>query len=285
MTVIWAGLASGAIYALVAMGYNFTMTTAGVLNFAYAHFIMVGSFVAAWGLQHGYPLVVVILAAGVLGAAIGGLEERIAIRLLPTGSTHTELVTTVGVGTVLTGLAIVLFGSDPMPVPILRTSLVHLFGATVSVIELMLIGIAIILGAVLHIWTRRTRSGLASLARSEDREAAMLRGVNVRRLSLLAFVAAGAIGGLLGPVVGAKTFASAFLPIVLAIKGFTALTLGGVGSQLGALLGGLSIGLVEAAAQYWWGVNAGDIAVFVIFLAVLLTRPHGLFGEREARLV
>lgn len=113
----------------------------------------------------------------------------------------------------------------------------------------------------------------------------MLQGINVRLLSSSGFVLSGALGAALGVVVGAKTLAVVGFALVLAIKGFVALTLGGVGSQLGALIGGAVLGVGEVATARWMGPDYRTIVVFVIFLLVLLIRPQGLFGTREGRTV
>jgi branched-chain amino acid transport system permease protein len=286
MTVLLQGLATGAVYVIIALGYNITLKGAGVLNFAFAQFVFVGAFLAAWGAgEHDLAWPVVFLLSVAVGAAVGLVVERLAIRPLPAADNHAELVTTVGVATILTGLLTVMFGSDPLRVPLLDVDPVGVAGHRVPVVDIVLVLISCALAFGLRWLLTHTHLGLASLARTQDREAAMLRGVDVRGLAILTFVLAGALAGLLGPLVGAKVFASVNAPLVLAVKGFIAMTLGGVGSFGGALAGGMIIGIVEAAAQYYLGVSYGNTAVFLAFLAALLIRPYGLFGRAEARAV
>jgi branched-chain amino acid transport system permease protein len=287
MTAIVTGLVVGSIYALIAVGYNMTYVAAGVLNFAHANFVILGAFIAFWlGGEHGVPYVVVLLAAAAIGAVIGLVEERTAIRPIAGKGSHAELVTTVGVATILTGSMLLIWGNEPLRVESpLPTTTYDVLGARVQPIDVLLIAVAVVLAVGLHQLTRRTRFGLACLAQSEDREAAMLRGVNVRQLSVVAFVAATALAGLLGPVVGVKTFAVAAVPLVLAIKGFVAMTLGGVGSFPGALAGGLAIGLAEALIARYLGADYQLLIVFALFLIVVMVRPQGLFGTRMARAV
>src|SRR6185369_9838602 len=130
---------------------------------------------------------------------------------------------------------------------------------------------------------RRTMLGLALLAVVEDREAAQLRGVNVRRMALGAFAFSGLLAGLLGPLIGPKTFAVATLGSALALKGFVALAIGGFGSVPGGLVGGFAVGLVEASAGRWLGSAYADLSVFAMLLLVLLVRPTGLFGRVRER--
>lgn len=294
MTIIYAGLATGAIYALIAFGYNITVTTAGVLNFANAHMTVIGTFIAAWALTAiGMPVALVVLLCAIIGAAVGFLVELTAVaplksfRLRRTGDTgHSELVTTVGASMVITGVAYIVWGSDPLKVPLIEDDLrIPVLGGEIRPSDLIVIATAVVLALALHFWTRRSRLGLASLAQSEDRAAAMLQGINVRFLSSSGFILSGALGSAVGVVVGAKTFAVVSIALVLAIKGFVALTLGGVGSQIGALVGGLLLGIGEVLTARWLGSDYRTLMVFVVFMLVLLIRPQGLFGTKKGRTV
>ncbi|WP_139980306.1 branched-chain amino acid ABC transporter permease [Nocardioides litoris] len=294
MTLVLAGLAIGAIYAIIAYGYNLTVTTAGVLNFANAHMTMIGTFVAAWALTSlGLAVPLVIVVCVLVGAVLGLVVELTAVAPLKSfrlrrggGVGHGELVTTVGASTIVTGLAYIIWGSDPIQVPLFDDDRrVSFLGGEVRKSDLLVIGTALMLGLVLHVWTQRSRLGLASLAQSEDRDAAMLQGVNVRLLSSAGFVIAGALGSGVGVIVGAKTLAVVSLALVLAIKGFVALTLGGVGSHVGALVGGLALGVGEVMTARWLGSDYRSLMVFVVFMLVLLVRPQGLFGTKEGRTV
>lgn len=286
MNTLWAGLSMGAIYALVAVGYNITLILSGVLNFASAQFLTIGAFVAFWGLtQNDLPLPLVLLISIALASAIGLLTERVAIRPLKSLGSHTELITTLGVSTIIAGIALVIFGPDPLPVRVMPNDALNVLGGQVRPNELLLILLAVVMVVVLHLWVHRSKLGLAGLARAEDPEAARLRGIDVRGLSLLGFAVAGALGGLAGPLVAQKTYAVATLGLVLALKGFVAMAVGGVGSIVGSLVGGLVVGLVEAFTARYLGDDFGEISVVVILFAVLLVRPVGIFGRRAARLV
>lgn len=286
MTTLWAGLTMGAIYAIVAIGYNITLILTGVINFANAQFVMIGAFVAFWGLtQNDLPLPLVLLVAVVLSALVGVLTELIAIRPLKNHGGHTELVTTLGVSTVIAGLALVIYGPDPLTVNVVPTETLNVLGGQVRLNELLLILVAVVATVAIHWWMHRSKLGLAGLARTEDPEAASIRGVNVRGLAVLGLVLAGAFGGLIGPLVAQKTFAVATLGLVLALKGFVAMAVGGVGSILGSLIGGLIVGVVEAFAARAIGNDFGEIAVVVVLLAVLLLRPTGVVGRGQVRLV
>lgn len=284
ITTIYAGLSTGAIYTLVAIGYNITLTSSGVLNFAFANTLVLGGFVAITTTALGFPLPLTLLACAVVCAAVAILEERVAIRFLPVGG-HAELITTLGMGTAITAVTALIWGSDAQQLVLFQQQPVNLLGGRVQPDSLVLIGLAIACGLFLHLILKRTRFGLASRAQAADREATMLRGVNVRWLSIAAFAIAGAFAGLVGPFVAVSTTASPFNAIDLALKGFIALALGGLGSQVGAVVGGLLLGLIESLTALLIGPFYGDIAVFAVFIVMLLFRSRGLFGNSNLRLV
>jgi branched-chain amino acid transport system permease protein len=127
--------------------------------------------------------------------------------------------------------------------------------------------------------------GIALLAVSEDREAALMRGINVRALGIGAFAVSGIVAGLLGPLIGPKTFAVATLGSDLALKGFVAMAIGGFGSAPGALIGGFAVGLIESEAGRYLGASYSNLMIFAVLLGVLLLRPNGLFGHARERMV
>jgi branched-chain amino acid transport system permease protein len=286
VTIVWAGLAVGSIYVLAAICYNVAFVASGVFNFAQAQLLMVGTFLAyVIGARAHLPLIVAVVVGAAVCGALGALEEFFAIRPLAGAGLSGELVTTVGVAILLDGLALVIFGSDPKQVPYLQGHAVELFGGRVLPAQLVLLALAITIAFLFAFLSGRTRLGLTSLAAAENRQAAMLRGVNVRALSLAAFAMAGAIGGALGPFVGSQTFAVYDLGDNLALKAFVALALGGFGSFPGALIGGLTIGVVEAEVGVSLGSNYQNAAILGVLLVVLLARPTGLFGRSAERVV
>ncbi len=285
MTTIWAGLAIGAVYALVAVGYNVVFTASGAFNFAHAQLMMLGIFVAYAGtVTLKLPIVVVFLLAAAVVGVVGAVEERVAIR--PVSGTEGHLITTVGMASLLDGASQLIWGNQALQVPFFGPAGVwQLAGGRVLPVELLLIVVAVVLTVALVVVGRRTMLGLALLAVAEDREAALLRGVNVRRVALGAFVFSGLLAGALGPVIGPKTFAVATLGSALALKGFVALAMGGFGSLPGGLIGGLAVGLIEASTSRWLGSDYADLMVFGVLLLILLVRPTGLFGRVRERMV
>jgi len=286
-----AGLAIGAAYTAVAVGYNLTWLTSKTVNFAYAAFIVAGMFLSVFLYNAGLPLIVVFAVLALSGAVVAVIEYFTAIRPLEGRGDHAELVTTVGVTTVIQGVILLLSPTeDAVRVPFLGNDDLNVLiampgGGRISVAEILLIGIAIAVALLAHFWATRTRSGLAALAQSEDRDAALVLGVRPKRMAFVGFMISGAIGFSLAPFVGPVTFAVVEIAFVLALKGFVVLAIGGMGSQLGALIGGLGLGVVEALVIRFTGSSYQNLAVFIIFIATLLLRPQGLFGHARERVV
>ena len=285
MTLVWGGLSLGAVYAIIAIGYNIVFIASGVFNFAHAQLLMVGTFIAYWGLAVVHLQVVLVFVVG--GLIVGALafgEERVAIRGIR--GTEGQLVTTVGVATLLNGATQLIWGGQAFTVPFLNGNTVWtVLGGRVQPIQIVLIAVAVLLTVALLLYARHSMIGLAMLTMAEDREAASLRGVNVRAVALGAFIASGVMAGALGPVVGPETFAVATLGSALALKGFVALALGGFGSLTGGLIGGVLIGLVEEYTTRYLGSSYVNMIVLGVLLVVLMTRPTGLFGKVRERMV
>ncbi|WP_028473804.1 branched-chain amino acid ABC transporter permease [Nocardioides alkalitolerans] len=286
-TALLTGLVLGSIYILVGSGINLVRIATGAFNFAQAAVVMVGAFIAyEFGVERGHSTLIVILVAAAVGAVIGVVTEFVAIRPVAGKGLHGELVTTVGASTILTGLVVVIWGTEVRPVaPFVSDDVVSIAGGRVTVDGLVIIGVAIATCLGLWAWSRLTMTGLAALALSEDRDAATLRGVNVRYLSILAMAAAGAIGGAAGPIIGTQTLAVSTVAAVVILKSFLVLIVGGMGSFPGLLVGGLAIGSIEAGTVRYLGSEYSTFMLFALLLVVLMVRPQGIFGQTHERTV
>lgn len=288
MSIVIAGLSIGALYAIVALACNIVFIVSKTFNFAQAYILMMCAFVAySVSDQLGAPLWLTALISALAGLVIGGLEEIVAIRLLARRtSSHNDLVTTLGYGVAVGGLVVLLWGTQPKTLPYWTDETVISFaGARFVPSDLYLIAIAIVLAIVISLFARKTMIGLSGLATSEDRSAAMLRGINVSLLALGAFAIAGAIVGIAAPIIVAKTYAVSSLANALAVKSFIVLAIGGMGSQLGAIVGGFVLGLIEVSTAFALGSSWRNIAAFALLLIVLLVLPRGIFGKRLQRVV
>jgi branched-chain amino acid transport system permease protein len=285
VTIIWSGLTVGAIYALIAIQYNIVFIATGIFNFAQAQLAISGTFLAYLfgSTLHLTPVVVIALCA-ISCAALSMLEEIMAVLPLQGRGYHGELVTTLGFAVVLEGVALVIWGSNPLAVNFPGSQQVlTVLGGRVLPDELVLVGATVVIMIALRVGMRRTKLGLAALAAAENRSAAMLRGVNVRFLSLFFFALAGAIAGATGIIVGPQTFAVYDGGNTLALMGFLALAIGGFGSQLGALVGGLGAGIIQALTERYLGSEYALLVLFALLVLLLLVRPQGLFGQGTLR--
>ena len=285
MTVVWSGLALGAVYALVAIGYNIVFIATKTFNFAQAQLIMIGAFITYTGIVIlGLNPVVSALIAMLVVALISYLEYIAAIR--PVKDQHNILVTTLGAATLLDGGAQLIWGGEPLKVPFFAGDAAFDFlGGRVYPVEIALVLAVAVIVIAFGIYGRVSLTGLALRGMAEDGEAAQLRGVNIRRLAVAAFVFSGALAGILGLLVGPKTFAVATLGASLALKGFVVLAIGGFGSMPGAVVGGIVVGLTEALAARYLGGEFANLSVFVLLIVVLLVKPSGLFVRHRERTV
>ncbi len=290
MTTILAGLSLGAIYAIVGIGYNIVFISSGVFNFAQAHFLLIGAFIAIELADlTRMPFWATLVLAAASGAIVGAIEYWFAVRRLSARAReggHNELVTTLGVATILTGIAVAAFGSNPYQVEALADPLaLTVLGGRTTTVDVALIIAAILLALVVGLITRRTMIGLSSLATSEDRQAAMLRGINTGALALGAFAVAGGLLALLGPLVAAKMYATYDLGDRLAVTAFVAVAIGGFGSYTGAVVGGFVVGILEMLGARFLGSTWQDIVVFVVLLIALVVLPNGITGRKTERTV
>ena len=285
MTIIWSGLALGAVYALVAIGYNIVFLSQKTFNFAQAALMMLGAFIAYVGIViWGLPWWIVGIIAAIIVGAVAALEERVAIR--PVKDPHNLLVTTLGASIIIEGVAQLLWGGEPHRVPFFfGDQVLDFFGGRVYPVELALVVAVVLLVIGLTQYAKRSLTGIALLGMSEDREAAQLRGVNVRRFAFMAFVFTGVLAGFMGVFVGPKTYAVATLGASLALKGFVVLAIGGFGSLWGTLAGGLIVGLTESLATRYIGGDYANLSIFFNLIVILMVKPTGLFTRRKERAV
>jgi len=287
LIAIWAGLATGAIYALVAVTNNITLSQLGVFNFAQTQFLVAGAYLAYQGIEvWGLPWYGVAIGSGVCLASAGWAQERFTIRPLGglVAGHSATLVTTVGVATVVQGALVLKWGTTPLTVPFFGgDGSFDFLGGRLQPVDVFLFGLTACLCACLYAASSRTRWGLSGRAVTTDEDAARLRGVNVEWLSSSSFMLAGFLGGVLGPFIAAKTGVAVELSGSLLIYGFVALAIGGFGSYIGAAVGGLAVGLIQSLVTRYFELDWFPITLFGILLLVLIVRPTGVFGARATR--
>jgi branched-chain amino acid transport system permease protein len=290
------GISLGAMYSLLALGFTLVYGIAELINFAHFNVFMVGAMVAMLVLQAfglvgqeiiltGLPLAGVLLAAFIVAmlvcGGIGVFMERFLLRPLRRVPGPAAMITTIGISYVLFNVVLLTLGSDsknfPNPLPPL---VFHLGGAVLRLREVLIWVIALALMGALTWFVQATRLGKAMRATAQDPEAARMMGVEVDRVVMTAFFLGSALAGACGMIFGLYyNLAKVDMGFAAGLRAFTAAVLGGIGNVPGAMLGGLLIGLIEAASAQTLGTAWSDVVVFGLLVVVLTVQPAGLLGR------
>ncbi len=281
MQFIFSGLTSGAIYALIALGYCVVNNTMGIVNFAQVDFVSLGGmllFSALFALK--LPIPFALLAAIVGVTLVGMIVERIGVRPSRSNDTLVLIFLTIGISIILRGIMKLIWGKNHMKVPSLSGDIpFKIQGATLmpqTVWILILTSVAIV---VLVLIFKYTSIGLAMRGVASNPSAAAIVGLNSGRVKAVSFGLAGALGGLAGVLITPITTLSYDVGVLFGLKGFAAAILGGFGSFPGAILGGLCLGLLESLAAGYISSAYKDVLAFIILLLVLFVRPKGFMGK------
>ncbi|RPH42301.1 MAG: branched-chain amino acid ABC transporter permease [Burkholderiales bacterium] len=281
--VIVSGLATGAVFAATALVYNVMFSTSKVLSVTTGHIAMLGGVFGAYAITGlGLPWWVGLAAAIGVGALFGWVTDVIAIRrVLARSDEHLWLLSTLAVATMVQQAVGLWWGTEPRPFPRL---IPQDFSAGIGDQKFWLpVGLAIVMAIGLEAFYSRTMYGKLFVAMSEDAFAARARGVSTDRIRVASYVLAGALGGIAGFAAGQLTFAYFALGLSLTLNGFIALAVGGLGSNVGALIGGFALGLLNAFASYWFGGEYQQTIAVGLLMVVLLAKPEGLLGSRNVR--
>ncbi|MDO8673496.1 MAG: branched-chain amino acid ABC transporter permease [Dehalococcoidia bacterium] len=283
-------LAIGSVYVLVGLGYNTVYAPTNVFNFAQGEFFMFGGVLAftLWvTLSLPLPLVVVLVLAA--AALLGYFEELVAVK--PMGyrtGTIGWMLTCMGFAWIFHSLAQSYWGTAPLKFPAfpgVSLDPLHLWGMLIEPQYLFMIIVALVVALTLEQFYARTLIGKAMTATAEDRNAASLRGINVARISGLAFAIGCALTAIGGLVMAPITFAYVNAGAAGMMKGFIAVAVGGVGNNRGCLVGGFLLGLLEMFGTRFVPVDYRDTIALGFLLLVLLIRPVGIFGTPSLRRV
>ena len=281
-----SGLTTGAIYALVALGFAIIYNASHVINFAQGEFVMIGGMACAAFFEAGLPLYVSIPLA--IGAAtlVGLILEKLAVEPARGASVVTLIIITIGASILLRGLAAIVWDKKIHALPAFSGEApIAVGGATLLPQTLWVLGATVVTVAALWWFFNRTLTGKAILAVSHNRLAAQLMGISVRRVLLVSFGLSAALGALAGVLIAPIAFTAWDVGVMLGLKGFAAAMLGGIGSGPGAIAGGLALGLIEALGAGYLSSAYKDVFAFVILLAALVLLPNGLAGRRAAERV
>lgn len=295
------GLVLGSIYALVALGYTMVYGIIGLINFAHGEIVMVGAMVtisvltmlAGFGFPPGVlTLLFAIMISAVVCMLMAQGMEKFAYRPLRKAPRLTPLILAIGISIFLQNLAMMIWGRGYKTFPeVVETRPIDVFGATITNVQMSIMIISVVILFALWLLVDKTRLGKAMRATAQNQEVAGLMGININRVISATFVIGASLGAIAG-VMRAVNYgqADAYMGLLLGLKAFSAAVLGGIGNLFGAMAGGILLGLIESlAAGYtgqmtggFLGANYQDIFAFMVLIMVLLLRPNGLMGERQA---
>jgi branched-chain amino acid transport system permease protein len=285
LIVLITGLAIGSLYAAAALAYNVMYSTSKVLSITTGHIFMVSSVVGAFLISElELPMIVGLLGSVAAAVAFGLLTEIIAIRrILARSEEHLWLLSTLALATIVQQSVGLWWGTEPRAFPRLIT---QDFSAGVWDQKYwLLIGAVALVALALEFFYRHTLFGKVFVAVAEDPFAARARGIATDRIRAFSYAIAGLLGGLVGFAAGQLTFAYFALGLTLTLYGFIALAAGGLGSNVGAIVGGLALGLLSTFATYFFGGEYQQTIAVGILMAFLLLKPEGLFGNKQVRQV
>jgi branched-chain amino acid transport system permease protein len=281
-----SGLTVGAVYALVALGFTLVYNASDVVNFAQGEFVMLGGMVTVFLSAAGIPLPLAAVLAVCVSVVVGLLLYWLAIEPARDASPVTLIIITIGASILLRGAAQIIFDKQFHKLPsISGDTPIHLLGAAIQPQSFWVLGGTAAIVILLYVFLERTVLGKAVLATAANRLAARLVGINTATVMALAFGGSAAIGAIAGILITPITLTSYDVGTMLALKGFAAAMLGGMGNPIGAVAGGLLLGLLEAFGVGYISSTYKDAFAFIVILLVLFAMPQGLFGRRTVERV
>ncbi len=284
---LFSGLTHGSIYALVGVGFTIIYAVTSIINFAQGEFVMLGGMLSFFLFASmGVPLPMAVILAIIVAAVVGALLYLLAIRSARQASVVSLIIITIGASIFIRGIAAEVWGVDAVRPPAFTGTTSWLVaGAYIQPQAVWLIGITLVLTLLLHLFFNFTMMGKALKACAINRSAAGMVGIDARAMALTAFVMAGALGAIGGTVMSPLTSITYGMGAMIGLKGFVAASIGGFKSPVAAVIGGLTLGIVEAmAVAIGWGPFSSaykDAIALIVLLAILLLRAGQLAAQER----
>ena len=288
------GLALGAVYALIALGYTMVYGILQLINFAHGEIYMLGAYLGIIVLgvltylglttySLSLSLLLTVIISMLFCAAYGAVIERVAYRPLRNASKLAPLISAVGMSIILQNFVMLAQGKEYKNLPpMLPSQGVIIFGANISPVQIFILTASVLIMAGLQFFVARTRLGKAMRATSQDRVMAGLVGININQVISITFMIGSSLAAVAGVMVtlyyGVVHF---FMGYLAGIKAFTAAVLGGIGSIPGAMLGGFMLGLIENFGASYISSVYKDAFAFLVLIITLIIRPAGLLGQKS----
>ncbi|MFG1357512.1 branched-chain amino acid ABC transporter permease [Xanthobacter pseudotagetidis] len=279
------GVMLGAIYMLVAVAFTLAIGVLNFLNFSIPGLFMLGGMLAFGLMAKGWPSLLAFAGALAAAAFVSLLVERLAFRPMQNGDPEVPLVSSLGFLVLLENLMLVAYGSDQQAFPALLPDLnIRIGGLVIGIAQMVSLGLSLALVALLSYVLTATNAGRRIRTVAENRETALILGVDISRLVPQLFIASALLAALAG-ILFAVNYqqVSPFMGEGVGFKGVAAMIVGGMGSIWGAVLGGLLIGLAEVLSISYIGADVVNITVYGLLLLILIVRPQGLLGRAPSR--
>ncbi len=285
--LVFSGIALGMIYAVIAFGYQLTFATSDTLNFGQGDALMLGALVGLSLVNMGVNYWLMVPLVCVFGALQGTVVERIGVRpAIAIKSEFGWIVSTIALGIIFKNVAENVWGRDDLKFPSpLPESPLHVLGANVLPMELLVVVGALQLMLAVEFFNRKTISGKAVVATFNDRDAAKLMGINTDRVITFSYALSSLTAAFAGVLIAPLTLTGATMGSVLGLKAFAVAIIGGLTSGLGIVVGGIILGVAETTTGYYLSTGYKDVPGLVLLLLVLAVRPQGLFGKRAIKKV
>lgn len=287
ISAIISGLAVGSMYGLIALGFHVTYVVSNTVNFSQGSSMMLGAVLGyTFAIKLGWPMPLAVAMALTLCALFGLVVERALVRPFAERGSNAWLMATVAGGIVLDNIVLFTFGKEPRAFPsFLAQKPVSLFGAGVFPLQLVIPLVGIGIAIALHLAFHYTRPGKALLAVVQNKDAARLMGVNVRRAIAFSFALSTALAGLAGLLIAPLFSVHSEMGMLFGIKAFAVAILGGVTSASGVMLAGILYGLLEALITAYAGSTYTQIVAFTVVIIALAVMPNGLLGRAASKKV
>ncbi len=288
LTALFAGLAVGSVYGLIALSYTVVFSSTSIFNIAQGDLMMAGVLMSYFCLDRWHlPQIVTLLAVIVFVVALSLLEERVAVRPFlkrPGLGGLGWFIATLAFSLIIETAAADIYGQNPVAaIPGPFSGTVSIAGVRVADNFILAFAAMIVVMLALELFYKRSWLGTAMRGVAEDREVASLRGIDALRISRLAFIIAGLVTALAAFVVAPIVSANVSVGLTYGLKGFIALAAGGFGSLRGCVLGGLLLGIGEQMFDLYVNSNYEILAGLILILLILAVKPTGIFGTRAVR--
>ena len=282
LQLLVAGIGTGSIYALIALGFNVVFKSTGAMNFAQGEWVVMGGMISRFVFARRAILGSLVSVALVVVTMLGILSERLVIWPLRRPTALLITLVSIGLAIFTRSLVMMVLGKKPVGYPgFSEVSTLVVGGIAIQTQTLWIIGLTMVFLVVMHFFFERSMMGKALRAAAADRDAAAIVGVRVETTVMLSFAIAAFAGALAGAIITPLTLSSYDQGVMFGFKGFSAAMLGGVGSLPGAVVGGLALGLLEAFGSFYISSDFKDAIAFAVLLLILFARPSGLLGRAD----